>query len=83
MVNSDQVKERIQNAIPCEVLEVEDTSSGCGSSFRCLIVSPSFIGQPLLQRHRLIFNLFEQEMKTEIHAFNLSTLTPEQYQSQR
>lgn len=79
MVTADQVRQRIDSALTCQVLQVEDTSSGCGGSFKCLIVSSDFSGKSLIQRHRLIFNLFEQEMKSEIHAFNLSTLTPEQY----
>lgn len=78
MVSIEEVKARIQSAIACDSCEVEDTSCGCGTSFNCRIVSPDFEGLPLIQRHRKIMDLFKEELKSQIHAFNLTTLTPTQ-----
>lgn len=61
--------------------EVFDESDGCGGKFSCIIVAEKFRGKPLLQRHRLVNNVLQEELKT-IHAFSQKTLTPEQWQEQ-
>ncbi|XP_015592877.1 bolA-like protein 2 isoform X3 [Cephus cinctus] len=63
-------------------LEVEDQSDGCGAKFSVVIVSDKFTGKPLLQRHRLVNSVLEEELK-EIHAFSQKTLTPEQWEKQK
>lgn len=82
MVSVELVRERIERELHCEHLEVVDTSTGCGSSFEVIIVSPDFAGTPLLQRHRRINALFQAELTTQIHALSLKTWTPEQYRQQ-
>ncbi|KAJ6754699.1 BOLA-LIKE PROTEIN-RELATED [Salix purpurea] len=52
------------------VLEVIDTSGGCGASFAIEIVSEQFEGKRLLERHRLVNAALEEEMK-EIHALSI------------
>lgn len=79
MVSVEEVKARIGSELACEVLEVLDTSSGCGRSFEVTIVSADFEGVPLVQRHRRINTLFQAELAAQIHAFTLKTLTPAQY----
>lgn len=56
---------------PTEV-EVQDTSSGCGSFFKIKVVSPVFEGKPLIQQHRLVNEILRSEIK-EIHGFTLET----------
>ena len=79
MVSVEEVKARIGRAVACEVLEVLDTSSGCGRSFDVTVVSADFEGVPLVQRHRRINTLFEVELASQIHALTLKTWTPAQY----
>uniref|UniRef100_A0A8C4QUQ0 BolA family member 2B n=1 Tax=Eptatretus burgeri TaxID=7764 RepID=A0A8C4QUQ0_EPTBU len=63
--------------------EVEDVSQGmCGTSFRVIIVSPHFEGKPRLQQHRLVNSCLEEELKI-IHAFQLKTMTLEQWKNQK
>jgi len=67
-------------------LEVEDESAhhqghagarpGGESHFRVTIVSAKFEGMNRLTRQRLIYRLLADEMKTDIHALALTTLTP-------
>jgi len=83
MVSVEEVKERIARELACDVLEVLDTSSGCGRSFEVTIVSASFEGVSLVQRHRRINTLFQAELAGQIHAFTLKTWTPAQYHSAR
>ena len=83
MVSIDAVRARIEAAIHCEVLEVVDTSAGCGASFSVLAVSQEFEGVPLLQRHRMINELFTAELQSQIHALTLKTLTRAQHIAKR
>ncbi|XP_018310035.1 dolichyl pyrophosphate Man9GlcNAc2 alpha-1,3-glucosyltransferase isoform X2 [Mycetomoellerius zeteki] len=59
--------------------EVVDQSDGCGAKFSVFVVSDLFQGKPLLVRHRLVYGVLEEELKT-IHAISLTTLTPEQWE---
>ena len=43
-----------------------------GGKFECVIVSSKFEGKPLLQRHRLVNGILEEELKV-IHAFSQKT----------
>ena len=61
------------------IQSVEDMSDGCGAKFNALIVSPKFDGIPLLQRHRMVNSVLEDELKS-IHAFTMKTYTPQQYE---
>ncbi|XP_013381728.1 bolA-like protein 2 [Lingula anatina] len=79
---ADEIKEKLQKALEASYLEVEDLSDGCGAKFQAIIVSKKFEGKPLLQRHRLVNSVLEEEMKS-IHAFSQKTLTPEQWEKQQ
>ncbi|XP_013381701.1 bolA-like protein 2 [Lingula anatina] len=79
---ADEIKDKLQKALEASYLEVEDLSDGCGAKFQAIIVSKKFEGKPLLQRHRLVNSVLEEEMKS-IHAFSQKTLTPEQWEKQQ
>ncbi|KAL4182755.1 hypothetical protein AMTRI_Chr11g151840 [Amborella trichopoda] len=65
------------------LLEVIDTSGGCGASFTIEIVSEQFEGKRLLERHRMVNAALAEEMK-EIHALSIKkALTPLQWQQQQ
>ena len=46
------------------------------SHFHVIIVSAKFEGMNQLARQRVIYRLLADEMKTDIHALSLPTLTP-------
>ncbi|KAL1456440.1 hypothetical protein WDU94_001171 [Cyamophila willieti] len=62
--------------------EVVDKSEGCGGKFNVVIVSDKFEGKGPLQRHRLVHQILEEEIK-QIHAFSQKTLTPAQWKAQQ
>ena len=74
----EYIKEKIQKSIECIHCEVTDTSDD-NSKFSAIIVSEIFTGKSLLQRHRVIYEIFAEELKGQIHALSLSTLTPTQF----
>ncbi|MFC7113746.1 BolA family protein [Natronoarchaeum sp. GCM10025703] len=44
------------------------------------IVSPAFEGKSLVEQHELVYDALGEHMTTDIHAIELSTYTPEQYE---
>lgn len=80
MLTTEQVKQFIQDIIPCEHLEVE----GDGHHFFAQIVSPIFEGKPRLARHRLIKEgLAKQLASNELHALSIVTAaTPSEWAKQ-
>lgn len=77
---ADYIQEKLSKELETSFCTVTDLSDGCGGKFDAVIVSAKFEGKPLLQRHRLVNAVLEQELKT-IHAFTQKTLTPEQYEA--
>ncbi len=47
------------------------TGASEGTHFELKIVSPIFAGQPLVARHRMIYDLLGDLMKTRIHALKI------------
>ena len=43
------------------------------------VVSPVFEGLPLVQQHQKVYDSLGEHMTTDIHALELSTYTPEEY----
>ncbi|XP_076547781.1 bolA-like protein 2 [Osmia lignaria lignaria] len=76
------IKDKLIKELNASHVEVIDQSDGCGAKFSVVIVSDVFDGKPLLQRHRLVNAVLEEELKT-IHAFSQKTLTPEQWEKQK
>jgi stress-induced morphogen len=44
------------------------------------VVSPAFEGESLVDQHEMVYDALEEYMTTEIHALELKTYTPEQYE---
>ncbi|KAF7270470.1 hypothetical protein GWI33_016575 [Rhynchophorus ferrugineus] len=77
-ITEEHIKNKLQKELEATHVEVIDHSDGCGEKFSCLVVSEKFKGKPLLQRHRLVNNILQEELK-RIHAFSQQTFTPEQW----
>jgi BolA family transcriptional regulator, general stress-responsive regulator len=53
------------------------SSPGTGEShFRILVVSPKFAGCSRVERHRMVNELLEPELKRGVHALALATYAP-------
>lgn len=44
-----------------------------------VVVSPTFEGEPLVQQHQQVYDALGEHMTTDIHALELKTYTPEEY----
>jgi stress-induced morphogen len=47
--------------------------------FAAVVVSPAFAGKSLVQQHQLVYDALEGHMTTDIHALEMKTYTPEEY----
>jgi len=79
MPTAEELRTKLQScALEPVIVEVADTSDGCGSKFEAIVVSTKFEGMPLLERQRAVNEVISEEMQT-IHAFSLKTWTPDQH----
>ena len=77
MPSPEHIKERIEAAIPGARAEVEDYTGG-GDHFRATVTAAAFAGRSRIEQHRLVYEVFEDEIGGAIHALSLKTQTPEQ-----
>ena len=76
MPSPDEIKQRIEAALPGASAEVEDWTGG-GDHFRATVVAPQFDGLPRIRQHRLVYAVFGEEIGGPIHALSLKTSTPQ------
>jgi stress-induced morphogen len=76
MPSADEIKQRIEAALPGASADVEDWTGG-GDHFRATIVAPQFAGLSRIQQHRLVYDVFGNEIGGPIHALSLKTAIPE------
>ncbi len=71
MVSTDEIKQRIEAALPDCRAEV----TGDGQHFRAEVLSPAFAGLTRIQQHQLVNRVFGSELGGRIHALSLKTTT--------
>jgi stress-induced morphogen len=74
MPSAQELKQRIEAAIPGSAAEVEDLTGG-GDHFRAVIVSDAFAGRSRLDQHRMVYDVFGEEVGGPIHALSITTQT--------
>jgi stress-induced morphogen len=75
MPTADELKTRIEEAIPGALAQVEDLTGG-GDHFRAEVVSDRFDGLSRIDQHKLVYDVFGNEVGGPIHALSLKTSTP-------
>src|SRR5207248_1575810 len=76
MPTAQELKERIETALPGATAVVEDLTGG-GDHFRAEVVSDRFQGLSRIEQHRLVYDVFGAEIGGPIHALSLKTSTPQ------
>lgn len=74
MVDPDEVRSRIEVALPGASVEVADTTGG-GDHFEVSVVAAAFAGLGLVEQHRLVYGALG-DLMSRIHALQLRTETP-------
>jgi stress-induced morphogen len=72
MPSSDDLKQRIEAAIPDARVQVTDLTGG-GDHFRATVVAPEFGGMSRIEQHRRVYQVFGAEIGGPIHALSLET----------
>ena len=72
MPTSEELKARIEAAIPGSHAEVEDLTGG-GDHFRARIVAQAFAGLSRIEQHRRVYDVFGADIGGPIHALSLQT----------
>ncbi|KTD23595.1 regulator of penicillin binding proteins and beta lactamase transcription (morphogene) [Legionella lansingensis] len=86
MSRQDRIITLINGALDAAHLSVENESSkhhvplGSETHFKVLVVSDAFKGMTMINRHRKINSLLDDELKTGLHALTLHLYTPEEWQ---
>jgi stress-induced morphogen len=75
MPTAEHLRERIQTALPGASVSVEDLTGG-GDHFRAEIVSDRFDGLSRIEQHKLIYDVFGDEIGGPIHALSIKTSMP-------
>ena len=76
MPSPEDLKQRIETAIPGARADVEDYTGG-GDHFRATVTAVAFEGRSRIEQHRLVYEIFGAEIGGAIHALSLKTQTPQ------
>ncbi len=72
MPTTDDLKQRIEAAIPGATADVTDLTGG-GDHFRATVVAPEFASMSRIEQHRRVYAVFGAEIGGPIHALSLVT----------
>lgn len=75
MPAAEELKDRIERALPGARATVDDLTGG-GDHFRAEVVSERFAGLSRIERHKLVYGVFDGEIGGSIHALSIKTQTP-------
>lgn len=82
----ERIRAVVQDALHPVLLEIHDDSAahighaggGGKGHYKLVIVSESFCGKSLLERHRLVHEVLAGLIESDIHALVLSTKAPDE-----
>jgi stress-induced morphogen len=75
MPTAEELRTRIESALPGSSASVEDLTGG-GDHFRAEVVSDRFEGLSRIEQHQLVYGIFGEEVGGPIHALSIKTSTP-------
>lgn len=73
MPSADEIKQRIETALPDTTAQVEGPD---GVHFQAVVTSAAFAGKTRIAQHRMVMDVFAGELGGSIHALALTTKTP-------
>jgi stress-induced morphogen len=74
MPTADDLQRRIEAALPGARATVQDTTGG-GDHFSAHVIYTGFAGRSRIDQHRLVYDVFGDEIGGPIHALALKTST--------
>ena len=80
-----RIHEKLRTAFAPQHVDVVNESSmhnvpkGSETHFKVVVVTDQFHGKPLLQRHRMVNAVLQQELNEGVHALSILSKTPQQW----
>lgn len=76
MPSTDEVRNRIEKALPGSHASVTDLTGG-GDHIRAEVQYAGFAGLSRIEQHKLVYDVFGDEIGGPIHALSLKTSIPD------
>tara|TARA_B100000029_G_scaffold318977_1_gene311475 strand:- start:224 stop:472 length:249 start_codon:yes stop_codon:yes gene_type:complete len=77
-MNIKKIKQILKNKFNNDFIEVIDIN-GQENHFSIIVISNQFNNLNLIERHRIIYDLFSKELTNEIHALQIKTYTAQEW----
>jgi stress-induced morphogen len=81
MIRPEEIERRVTAAIPGAHARARDLT-GTLDHYELTVIAPAFVGQTLIERHRLVYASLAEPLKGPLHALTLKTYTPEEAQKE-
>ena len=78
----NQIKNKLIKNFPNDAVEVFDIR-GTGDHFSIIVISNKFNEVSLVNRHRMIYSIFKNEIVTKIHAMQIQTYTLDEWKNKK
>jgi stress-induced morphogen len=75
VIAPDEIRRRIEEALPGAQVEVNDMTGG-GDHYDVVVVSEQFEGKLPIARHRMVYAPLNDVLGGALHALALKTVTP-------
>ncbi len=75
MPSPEDIKKRIETALPGSEVDVVDTT-GTADHFQATVTAEAFQGLSRIEQHRLVYAALESDIGGAIHALALKTRLP-------
>ena len=72
------IRQKLSEALAPSRLDIVDDSARHAGHFIVEIASAHFAGLSRVARQRLVYGVLEDELRTDVHALALKTVTPEE-----
>ena len=85
------IEATLRDAFEPEYVEVQDESdlhrghpgaAGGGGHFRVTLVSRRFAGQARVARHRMVYGVLGDALRSDVHALAVHVFTPEEWEAE-
>jgi stress-induced morphogen len=77
MIAPQEIERLVCAAVPGAIARARDLT-GTQDHYELLVVSETFAGAPLMDRHRRVYAALAEPLKGPLHALTLKTYTPEE-----
>lgn len=80
MFSADRIRDLLEQKLPdCTAVVLDPANDG--AHFQAEITSSAFAGKNRVQQHQLVYQALGDHMRSDIHALQLKTFTPDQWRT--